>query len=42
MNYTLDEKYEFIKQTLLQSESANPIEIAKTLMKKEFIGMHGP
>lgn len=42
MNYTLENKYALIKQEIIKSASKNPIEIAKTIMKKDFVGIHGP
>ncbi len=42
MEYTLQEKYDLIKQHLLNTQSKNPIKIAKELMNKDFINMHGP
>lgn len=42
MDYTLENKYRLIKDEAVKSSSKNPIEIAKELMRKEFINIHGP
>ncbi len=42
MEYTLEEKYNLIKKLILQETSKNPIEIAKKIMHKEFVNIHGP
>ena len=42
MEYTLDDKYRLIKEEVLKSKSKNPIEIAKSIMYKNFINIHGP
>ena len=42
MEYTLDEKYRLIKMELINNSSKNPIEIAKSIMHKDFINIHGP
>lgn len=42
MEFTLMEKYEFIKKVLRKENEKNPIQIAKKIMKSEFISLHGP
>lgn len=42
MEYTLEDKYRLIKEELLKSNEKNPIIIAKAIMNKDFINMHGP
>lgn len=42
MDYTLDEKYQLIKKEALQSNCKNPIDIAKQIMRQDFINIHGP
>ena len=42
MEYTLDEKYKLIKEEVLKSSSKNPVEIAKSIMHKDFVNIHGP
>ncbi len=42
MPYTLEEKYNFIKKLVLQETSKNPVEIVKSLMRKDFVNIHGP
>ena len=42
MEYTLDEKYKLIKEEVLKNKSKNPIEIAKSIMHKDFVNIHGP
>ena len=42
MEYTLNDKYKLIKEEIFKSKSKNPIEIAKSLMDKDFINIHGP
>lgn len=42
MEYTISEKYKKIKEQVLKSTSKNPVEIAKNIMKKDFINMYGP
>lgn len=42
MDCTLEEKYQLIKEEILKSRSKNPIGIAKELMRKEFVSIHGP
>ena len=41
MEYTLDDKYKLIKEEVLKSKSKNPIEIAKSIMHKDFVNIHG-
>lgn len=41
-NYTMEEKYKLIGQEIKQSNSKNPIKIIKSIMHKDFIGIHGP
>lgn len=42
MEYTLEQKYALIRREILQSKSKNPIAVAKEVMQKEFVSMHGP
>lgn len=42
MEYTINEKYQNIKELVLTSVSKNPVEIAKKIMQKDFINIHGP
>lgn len=42
MNYTMEEKYELIKNNIKLENSKNPIEIVLNIMKMDFINMHGP
>lgn len=42
MSYTLEEKYKLIKDEVIKSGSDNPITIAKSVMDKDFVSMHGP
>lgn len=42
MQYTLDEKYQLIKSEVLLSKSKNPIKIAREVMHKDFVNIHGP
>lgn|SRR5574344_1477750 len=42
MNYTLEEKYELIKENIIKENSKNPISIVKKVMHKDFINIHGP
>ena len=42
MSYTMEEKYKLIKDELIRSESDNPLDIVKTIAKKEFVNIHGP
>ena len=42
MGYTLEDKYKLIKEEVLNNNSKNPIEIAKGIMNKDFINIHGP
>ena len=39
---TMEQKYEYIVRDLLVEESKNPIAIAKRIMHKDYISMHGP
>ena len=39
--YTLEVKYDLIKQEIVKNDSKNPITIIKDMMKKPFIGIHG-
>lgn len=38
----MQEKYELIKEKAVKSLSKNPIEIAKGVMRENFVNMHGP
>lgn len=42
MEYTLDEKYDLIKQEMLKSKCKNPILIAQSVMREDFVNIHGP
>lgn len=42
MVYTLEEKYDLIKQQISKLSSANPIDIVKELMHQSFVSIHGP
>ncbi|HAR57616.1 MAG TPA: hypothetical protein DCR62_02605 [Acholeplasmatales bacterium] len=42
MNYTLEEKYNLIKDEVLRSVSKNSIEIVKFIMHRDFVNIHGP
>ena len=42
MNYTLEEKYSLIKETIKRENSKNPIIIVKNIMHEDYINIHGP
>ena len=42
MEYTMEEKYIRIKADLLKCTSKNPVHVAKEIMAKDYINMHGP
>lgn len=42
MDYTLESKYQLIKEEVAKSNSINPIDIVREIMHKEFIDIHGP
>ena len=42
MEYTLEQKYELIKQAALKATSKNPVEIAREIMRNDFVSIHGP
>lgn len=42
MDYTLENKYQLIKNEVIKSRSKNPIDIVKDVMHKDFVNMHGP
>ena len=42
MEYTLEQKYELIKQATLKATSKDPVEIAHAVTEKDFINIHGP
>ncbi len=42
MEYTLNDKYDLIKNELLKTDLKDPIKIIKNIMKKDFINIHGP
>lgn len=42
MEYTLEEKYNLIKAAVLMQNSRNPISIAKDIMHKDYVNIHGP
>ena len=42
MEYTVEQKYQLIKDNLLNQTSKNPISIVKSLMHSDFINIHGP
>lgn len=39
---TYNEKYALIRNAVLKSDSADPVEIAKSVMKSDFVSIHGP
>lgn len=42
MTNILDEKYGLIQNEIINTLSKNPIDIVKSMMKKDFVSMHGP
>ena len=42
MDYTMEEKYRLIEEEVLKQESRNPVTIAKAVMNKGFVSIHGP
>lgn len=42
MDYSMEEKYQYIKEDLINRELKNPIQLVKTIMHKEYINIHGP
>lgn len=42
MDYTPGNKYRLIKEEIVKSISKNPIDIAREIMHREFINIHGP
>lgn len=42
MAYTLEEKYDLIKQHISKFSFTDPIDIVKELMRKNFVSIHGP
>lgn len=42
MEYTLEQKYNLIKEEIIKEKSSNPIIIVKKIMHEDFINMHGP
>ncbi len=42
MEYTFEQKYRLIKQKVLEAYSKNPVEIAREIMKNDFVSIHGP
>lgn len=42
MSYTLEQKYKLIEEAIKKETSMNPIEIAKKIMHKDFVNIHGP
>lgn len=39
---TYEEKYDLIRQNVVKQKSNDPVEIAKNVMKKDFVSIHGP
>lgn len=39
---TYEEKYALIREAVTQHNSSDPVEIVKSVMKKDFISIHGP
>ena len=42
MEYTLENKYDLIKQDIVNNPSKNPVTIVREMMHREFISIHGP
>ncbi|MDD6301840.1 MAG: DUF5714 domain-containing protein [Bacillales bacterium] len=42
MNYSLEEKYQLIKEEIKKETSKNPLTIVRNIMHKDFISIHGP
>ena len=42
MEYTLKDKYALIRREVMKSDSKDPVEIARSVMDKDFVSMHGP
>ncbi len=40
--FTLEEKYQLIKENIINSDEKDPIKLIKTIMHKDFINIHGP
>ena len=42
MEYALKDKYALIRREVMKSDSKDPVEIARSVMDKDFVSMHGP
>lgn len=42
MDYKLENKYQLIKEEIVKDNSKNPIAIARAIMHKDYIDIHGP
>ena len=42
MEYTLQDKFSFIKRDIVKYTSKNPVAIVKEMMHKDYINIHGP
>lgn len=42
MEYTLEDKYALIKSDIVKIKSKNPITIAREMMRKDYVSIHGP
>lgn len=42
MEYTLKQKYQLIRNAVAESTGKNPVKIAQSVMKKNFVNIHGP
>ena len=40
--YTIEDKYKLIKNDIIEQNSENPIKIAKYIMDKNYVNIHGP
>lgn len=42
MEYSLQKKYELIREEIVKSKSKNPVTVVRETMRREFVSIHGP
>lgn len=42
MPYTLEERYQLIREAVMESRSVDPVAVAQEAMRRDFVSIHGP
>ena len=42
MSYLLEERYQLIREAVMESRSVDPVAVAKEATRRDFVSIHGP